>query len=50
MIRKQVRITAQLEAQLKQLTHTTGESEAAIIRQPLASHLQDASRASRLRA
>ncbi len=40
MIRKQIYITAELEAELKRVAHTTGESEAELIRQALLSYLQ----------
>ena len=51
MIRKQIRITAEQEAELKRLSRTTGESEAELVRQALASFLQGRCTApSRLRA
>lgn len=50
MIRKQIYITAELQAELKQMSQATGESEAELVRQALANYLQASSKASRLRA
>ena len=40
MIRKQIYITTELEAELKRQAQVTGESEAELVRQALASYLQ----------
>jgi hypothetical protein len=51
MVRKQIYITAELEAALKRLAQTTGESEAELVRQALVSYLQgSSSKSSRVRA
>ena len=51
MVRKQIYITSELEAELKRLSQTTGESEAEIVRKALISFLQGSSSTpSRLRA
>jgi hypothetical protein len=43
MVRKQIYITSELEAELKRLSQVTGESEAELVRQALVSFLRDSS-------
>jgi hypothetical protein len=50
MVRKQIYITEELQTGLKQMSEATGESEAELVRQALASYLQGASTSAHLRA